>query len=68
MKFHGLLVGHVKVLRIIIKNLKKIKVQLIYRLGAGFAELDINSSVAFVALSFTLERGEMAFKGDLCAP
>jgi hypothetical protein len=55
-----------------IKNLKKIKettkVQLIYRPGAGVVELDINSSVAFVASSLTLESGEMAFRGDLCAP
>lgn len=60
--------GHVKVVRIVIKILKKIKVQLIYCPGAGFVELDNNSSVAFVASSFTLESGEMAFKGDLCAP
>ena len=54
-----------------IKNLKKIKgniIQLIYRLGVVFVELDIKSSVAFVALCFTLERGEIAFRGDLCAP
>ena len=54
-----------------IKTLKKIKGrkdQLIYRPGAGFVELHINSSVAFVASSFTLESGEMAFRGDLCAP
>src|ERR1700735_4952395 len=41
----------------------------IYRPGAGFVELDIISSLAFVALSLTLERGEMAFRGDdLSAP
>ena len=55
-----------------IKNLKKIKettkVQLIYRSGAGFVEMDINSSVAFVASSFTLESGEMAFRGDTGVP
>lgn len=51
-----------------IKKIKGTKVQLIYRPGAGFVKLDINSSVAFVALSFTLESGEMAFRGDLCAP
>lgn len=39
-----------------------------YRPGAGFAELDIKFSLAFVALSFTLERGEIAFSGDMCAP
>lgn len=63
--------GHVKVVRVMIYNLKKIKgtkVQLIYRPGAGFVELDNNSSVAFVASSFTLESGEMAFRGDMCAP
>ena len=36
--------------------------------AAGLVELDIKFSLAFVASSFTLERGEMAFKGDLCAP
>ena len=55
-------------MRVMIKKIKGTKVQLIYRPGAGFVKLDINSSVAFVALSFTLESGEMAFRGDLCAP
>jgi len=55
-------------MRVMIKNLKILKgtkVQFIYGPGAGFVELDINSSVAFVALSFTTERGEMALRGDL---
>lgn len=53
------------------RNLRKKKggpSQQFYRPGAGFVKLDIISSLTFVALSFTLERGEMAFRGDLCAP
>lgn len=45
---------------------KGTKVQMIYRPGTEFVE-DINSSVAFVAWSFTLESGEMAFREELCA-